>query len=53
MRSTTRSIDTDSHTKGTQVSPTPGPAGTYDIEAQIVDAHHNVVADIHSTLLIG
>jgi hypothetical protein len=46
-------IDTDSHTKGTQVSPTPGPAGTYDIEAQIVDAHHNVVADIHSTLLIG
>jgi hypothetical protein len=45
-------IDVDPHTPGTQTGPV-GPAGTFEIEAQIVAPHHDVVADIHSTLLIA
>jgi hypothetical protein len=45
-------IDTDPHTHGVQPGPV-GPAGTFDIEAQIIDHHHDVVADIHSTLLLA
>ena len=43
-------IDTDPHTPGIQPSATVGPAGTFDIEAQIIDQHHQLVADIHSVL---
>ncbi len=43
-------IDTDPHTHGVQ---TGRPAGTFDIEAQIIDHHHDVIADIHSTLLLA
>ncbi len=42
-------IDTDPHTPGIQTGPV-GPAGTFDIEAQIIAPHHDVVADIHSTM---
>ncbi|MBS0535848.1 MAG: hypothetical protein JSR72_17490 [Proteobacteria bacterium] len=45
-------IDTDPHTHGVQTGPV-GPAGTFDIEAQIVNSHHQVVADIHSSLLLA
>lgn len=44
-------IDTDPHTPGVQTGPI-GPAGTFDIEEQIVDTHHHLVADIHSTLVL-
>lgn len=43
-------IDTDPHTPGIQPSAEVGPAGTFDIEAQIIDQHHQLVADIHSVL---
>ena len=46
-------IDTDPHTKGVQPSSTVGPVGTFDIEAQVIDSHHNVLADIDTTLEIG
>jgi hypothetical protein len=45
-------IDVDPHTHGIQTGPI-GPAGTFDIEAQIVSAHHEVIADIHSSLIIA
>jgi hypothetical protein len=45
-------IDVDSHTHGVQTGPI-GPAGTFDIEAQIIAPHNDVIADIHSTLEIG
>ena len=45
-------IDTDPHTPGIQTGPI-GPAGTFDVEAQIVSSHHDVIADVHSTLLIA
>ncbi len=37
-------IDTDPHTHGIQTGPI-GPASTFDIGEQIVDPHHQVVAD--------
>ena len=46
-------IDTDPHTKGIQPSSTVGPVGTFDIEAKVIDSHHNVLADIDTTLEIG
>jgi hypothetical protein len=45
-------IDVDPHTHGVQPSATVGPAGTFEIEEQIIAPHHNVVADIHSSLLL-
>ena len=45
-------IDTNPHAPGVQPGPI-GPAGTFDVEAQVVNSHHDVIADIHSTLLIG
>ncbi|MDI1345583.1 MAG: hypothetical protein PSV22_15990 [Pseudolabrys sp.] len=45
-------IDVDPHTHGIQTGPI-GATGTYDIEAQIVSAHHEVIADIHSALVIA
>ena len=45
-------IDTDQHTHGIQTGPI-GPAGTFDIEEQIIAPHNNVVADIHSALFIA
>jgi hypothetical protein len=45
-------IDVDPHAHGIQTGPV-GPAGTFDIEAEIIKPHDNVVADIHSTLEIG
>jgi hypothetical protein len=45
-------VDTDPNTPGTQTGPV-GAAGTYEIEAKIIDSHHDVIADIHSTLLLA
>jgi hypothetical protein len=45
-------IDINPHAPGVQPGPI-GPAGTFDVEAQVVNSHHDVIADIHSTLLIG
>jgi hypothetical protein len=45
-------IDTDPHTHGVQTGPV-GVAGTFEIEAQVVAPHHDVVADIHSTLILA
>jgi hypothetical protein len=45
-------IDTNPYAHGVQTGPV-GPAGTFDIEAQIINSHHDVIADIHSTLLIA
>ena len=45
-------IDTNPHAPGVQTGPI-GPAGTFDIEAQVVNQHHEVIADIHSSLLIA
>ena len=45
-------IDTDPHTHGIQTGPV-GVAGTFDIEEQIIAPHHNLIADIHSELLIA
>ena len=45
-------IDTDPHTHGVQTGPI-APAGTYDIEEQIIAPHHDVVADIHSILVLA
>src|SRR6185437_3071274 len=45
-------IDVDPHTHGIQTGPI-GPAGTFDIEEQIIAPHNNVVADVHSQLDIG
>ena len=44
-------IDVDPHTHGVQTGPI-GPAGTFDIEAQIIGPHHDLMADIHSSLLL-
>jgi hypothetical protein len=44
-------IDVDPHTHGVQTGPV-GPAGTFEIEEQIIAPHHDVVADIHSSLLL-
>lgn len=45
-------VDVDPHTHGIQTGPV-GAAGTFDIQAQIIDAHHQVIADIHSSLLLA
>ncbi len=45
-------IDTDPHTHGIQTGPV-GPAGTFEIEEQIIAPHHDVIADIHSTLVLA
>lgn len=45
-------IDTDPHTPGIQTGAI-GPAGTFDIEEQIVAPHHDMVADIHTTLVLA
>jgi hypothetical protein len=45
-------IDVDPHHHGVQTG-TISPAGTYDIEEQIVAPHHDVLADIHSVLLLA
>lgn len=45
-------IDVDPNTHGIQTGPV-GPAGTFEIEAKIIGEHHNVIADIHSTLLLA
>ena len=45
-------IDVDPNHHGVQTGPI-GPAGTYDIEEQIVAPHHDVLADIHSVLLLA
>lgn len=45
-------IDVDPHTHGIQTGPV-GVAGTYEIEEQIFAPHHEIIADIHSTLLIA
>ena len=45
-------VDTDPNTPGTQTGPV-GAAGTYEIEAKIIDSHNHVIADIHSTLLLA
>jgi hypothetical protein len=44
-------IDVDPHTHGTQTGPV-GPAGTFDIEEQIIAPHHDMIADIHSILVL-
>jgi len=46
-------IDTDPHTPGIQPSATLGPAGTFDIEEQIIAPHHHLLADIHSSLILA
>jgi hypothetical protein len=45
-------IDTDPHTPGIQTGPV-GPAGTFDIEEQIVAPHHDMIVDIHSILVLA
>jgi len=45
-------IDTDPHMPGIQTGSV-GPAGMFDLEAQIVAPHHDVLADIHSTLILA
>ncbi len=45
-------IDTDPHTHGIQTGPV-GVAGTFDIEEQIIASHHQLVADIHSALILA
>jgi hypothetical protein len=45
-------IDVDPHHHGVQTGPI-GPDGQFEIEEQIVAPHHNVIADIHSELIIG
>jgi hypothetical protein len=45
-------IDVDPDTHGVQTGPV-GPAGTFDIEEQIIAPNHHVVADIHSSLLLA
>jgi hypothetical protein len=45
-------IDVDPHHHGVQTGPI-SPVGTYDIQEQIVAPHHDVLADIHSVLLLA
>ncbi len=45
-------IDVDPDTPGTQTGDV-GPAGTFEIEAKIIGSHHEIIADIHSTLLLA
>ena len=45
-------IDTDPHAHGIQTGPV-GVAGTFEIEAKIIAPHHDVIADIHSTLILA
>jgi len=45
-------IDVDPHHHGVQTGPI-GPDGQFEIQEQIVAPHHNVIADVHSELIIG
>jgi hypothetical protein len=45
-------IDVDPHHHGVQTGPI-GPDGQFEIQEQIIDRHHDVIADIHSELIIG
>lgn len=44
-------IDVDPNTHGIQTGPV-GAAGIFEIEEQIIGPHHQIIADIHSTLHI-